>query len=311
MGKVVQLCYTGAFALGVAGVFLTLYRYMKDRSDGTNYSLSAFAVFTLHAAAILVSYYFSGSGSSAPTPRAVSRVNMVFLAVSVCFVSCMIFFRFRRRFRMRLTRFKRAAYGVLIFLVPQLLFSSSRIGGGNGGGTGAALFGFVALMVAVCTAVMLAVRSTRTESKGKISVLMFFLAGTGVLIAGQLADMYMKLQGFYSTMSYTIIGYAVLAVFTIAAAFHHQFRTSAAAEKALSRVSSTAGISRREREIIDLIVKGYSNRLIAETLFISVSTVKSHNGSIYRKLGISSRMELAAMLAGWPVVRGPEKSALF
>ena len=51
-------------------------------------------------------------------------------------------------------------------------------------------------------------------------------------------------------------------------------------------------LSRREIEVARLAAKGYTNAQIAETLFISTETVKSHMNSIFEKLGISSRKEL-------------------
>ena len=302
MKTVVQLLYTGIFSLGVAGGFLTLYRYLKDRSDGTRFYLFAFIVFTLHTATILVSFYFSVADTPAGTQSVISHVNGYLCAISVCFISCTVFLRFRRSIIIRFSRLKRVLYGVLIFLVPQFVFSSSRIGGGSGGGAGADIFWFITLMVAVSTAAILAVRLLKPQMRGRTNVAGVLLAGTAVLIAGQLADLYVKLFGSYSTLSFTVLGYAALSACTIAVVFNHALRASS--------LSVIGGISRRELEIMDLIIKGYSNRRIAETLFISVSTVKSHTGSIYRKLGINSRMELAAMLAGGPAERDPEKFAL-
>ena len=51
-------------------------------------------------------------------------------------------------------------------------------------------------------------------------------------------------------------------------------------------------LSRREKEVARLAAKGYTNAQIAEALFISTETVKSHMNSIFEKLGISSRKEL-------------------
>lgn len=51
-------------------------------------------------------------------------------------------------------------------------------------------------------------------------------------------------------------------------------------------------LSRREIEVVRLASKGYTNAQIAEELFISTETVKSHMNSIFEKLGISSRKEL-------------------
>ena len=51
-------------------------------------------------------------------------------------------------------------------------------------------------------------------------------------------------------------------------------------------------ISKREQEIIRLLLDGKSNKQIEETLFISYHTVKNHLYNIYQKLGIKNRYEL-------------------
>lgn len=45
----------------------------------------------------------------------------------------------------------------------------------------------------------------------------------------------------------------------------------------------------REREVLDLLARGWSNQEIADTLIIEVGTVKNHVHSIFRKLDISER----------------------
>jgi DNA-binding NarL/FixJ family response regulator len=49
-----------------------------------------------------------------------------------------------------------------------------------------------------------------------------------------------------------------------------------------------AHLSGRETEIIRLIEKEYSNKKIAETLFISERTVETHRKNIFRKTGTNS-----------------------
>ncbi|MCS5524673.1 helix-turn-helix transcriptional regulator [Curtobacterium flaccumfaciens pv. oortii] len=53
------------------------------------------------------------------------------------------------------------------------------------------------------------------------------------------------------------------------------------------------GVSRRELEVLRLLVEGGSNRQIAERLAISVSTVNRHVESILVKLGASNRVQAA------------------
>jgi DNA-binding NarL/FixJ family response regulator len=65
------------------------------------------------------------------------------------------------------------------------------------------------------------------------------------------------------------------------------------------------GLTRREREIMNLIVKGHANRRIAELVFVSEKTVKNHVNNIYGKLGVRSRSEAIAL---WLGVGGPEEA---
>jgi DNA-binding CsgD family transcriptional regulator len=63
---------------------------------------------------------------------------------------------------------------------------------------------------------------------------------------------------------------------------------------ALSGVDS---LTPSERRVAELAAEGPTNREIAQTLFVTQRTVEAHLTSIYRKLAISSRTQLAAGLA--------------
>ena len=52
------------------------------------------------------------------------------------------------------------------------------------------------------------------------------------------------------------------------------------------------GITIREREIIGLVIRGFSNQDIAKELFISTQTVKNHIYNIFQKAQVPNRMEL-------------------
>lgn len=62
--------------------------------------------------------------------------------------------------------------------------------------------------------------------------------------------------------------------------------------KKLSREERFKQLSNREREVFQLIAEGLSTRQIAESLYVSVSTVKSHKIKIMEKLGIDSPFRL-------------------
>lgn len=65
---------------------------------------------------------------------------------------------------------------------------------------------------------------------------------------------------------------------------------------------SADGLSRREQEVLDLLVEGRTGRQIAEALFVSPTTVAFHVRQIYEKLHVHTRGEAVARVLGG---RGP------
>ncbi|UJP64414.1 response regulator transcription factor [Mongoliitalea daihaiensis] len=51
-------------------------------------------------------------------------------------------------------------------------------------------------------------------------------------------------------------------------------------------------LSRKEREVLNLILQFKSNQQICDELFISLSTLKSHINRIYKKLEVSKRQDI-------------------
>ncbi len=56
-------------------------------------------------------------------------------------------------------------------------------------------------------------------------------------------------------------------------------------------------LSPREKEVLALVAEGRSNKAIAEALFVSPNTVKTHVASLLNKLDADSRVQLAAIAA--------------
>ncbi len=56
--------------------------------------------------------------------------------------------------------------------------------------------------------------------------------------------------------------------------------------------------TRREREVARLVIDGLSTQDIATALFISVHTVRDHLKTMFGKMGVSRRQDLAAVLTG-------------
>jgi DNA-binding CsgD family transcriptional regulator len=57
------------------------------------------------------------------------------------------------------------------------------------------------------------------------------------------------------------------------------------------------GLSRREIQVAELVLRGHRNGSIATTLGIAPATAKKHLSSIFDKVGVSSRSELTSKLA--------------
>ncbi|MEA2481472.1 MAG: hypothetical protein QOJ07_3394, partial [Thermoleophilaceae bacterium] len=62
-------------------------------------------------------------------------------------------------------------------------------------------------------------------------------------------------------------------------------------------LSGVGALTASERRVVDLAVEGHTNRDIAQSLFVTPKTVEVHLTNVYRKLGISSRRDLAGAVA--------------
>ena len=64
-----------------------------------------------------------------------------------------------------------------------------------------------------------------------------------------------------------------------------------------------SGLTEREREVLLLLISGLSNKGIAEKLFVSADTIKTHTLNIYRKMEVGNRSSaiLKAVELGWIV----------
>ena len=90
---------------------------------------------------------------------------------------------------------------------------------------------------------------------------------------------------------------AVGAGFDAARAAELVFALPSAAPAAASPSPALRALSEREREVALLIADGCPNRAIADTLFVSVKTVENHVASIFNKLGVARRAQVAAVVS--------------
>jgi DNA-binding NarL/FixJ family response regulator len=62
-------------------------------------------------------------------------------------------------------------------------------------------------------------------------------------------------------------------------------------------------LTEREREVLDRIAKGLTNKAIARELEISPATVKAHVERVIAKLGVIDRTQAAVMVTRWRETR--------
>jgi DNA-binding CsgD family transcriptional regulator len=87
----------------------------------------------------------------------------------------------------------------------------------------------------------------------------------------------------------------------------------AGSEAQVDIFSSNYGLSRREQEVVHLLVQGLTTVAMADQLGISPHTVRDHLKHLYRKTKTNSRSELLSLVAGGvqprPARRASQKSA--
>jgi DNA-binding NarL/FixJ family response regulator len=69
--------------------------------------------------------------------------------------------------------------------------------------------------------------------------------------------------------------------------------------------ADTQPLTPRQRQVAELISRGYSTDGAARTLHVSTKTIEKHLGDIYRRLAIDSRTALAARWPVWPAKGNP------
>ncbi len=76
----------------------------------------------------------------------------------------------------------------------------------------------------------------------------------------------------------------------------HSLIDTKTTKQAMERLAQMPGseLTEREREVLALVARGYTNKHIADTLYVSEKTARNHVSHILEKLGLSRRSEAAA-----------------
>ena len=99
-----------------------------------------------------------------------------------------------------------------------------------------------------------------------------------------------KAEKIYETINETLNGGAVMSPSIAVKALQALKRSNLSIPV---KANNSSELTAREIEVLEYLSEGYTNKRIAETLFISSFTVKRHIENIYRKLQVQNRVELA------------------
>ena len=155
----------------------------------------------------------------------------------------------------------------------------------------------VAFTCAIILGYWLLVRVWKTEKRTFTLGMMIFAS------AGYLESFFGVSQDFGVTsvtltaergFLYSSIPYVLYGIFLIVYFVRRPILASRSNEEPTTEFLAKYGITERERELILKVMQGKSNATIAEELFISLPTVKTHLHNIYQKLGVDSRYDLLA-----------------
>jgi DNA-binding CsgD family transcriptional regulator len=164
----------------------------------------------------------------------------------------------------------------------------------------------VVLYVFVYWLAVYLLRNRLSVSPSLQGLLRAVLACSGFFLIGVILDLLEDIPQASAYVSILLVDFYPVYLLSIGVAFafwavrdlYHPI--SPRGQKAGSIDFSRLPVTKREREIIGLVLRGETNASIAERLFISESTVKKHLNNLFRKLRISSRWELLKLTENSP-----------
>jgi DNA-binding CsgD family transcriptional regulator len=157
---------------------------------------------------------------------------------------------------------------------------------------------FVLLGLHLLAGAILLARFSRIQHPRLRLIVRSFLIYLGVFSV--LAMVQLVLQNLPTTPSFVrdhpleellyYLGFVIMALYFLARYFSEP--TEGEAISIPDDFLQRFGISNRERDIIEMMGRGFSNNAIAEKLFISTTTVKNHVYHSYRKTGVGNKVQL-------------------
>lgn len=291
-----------AILIGIVALFNVVFWAIKTRqNDLGNFSI-IYALFTLMMVVLVMKKYLFVNVDEYSTQHWYN-LSSVYHVLNYGIIFATLYY-FLEAHQFRLGRKIAAGFFFLMLVCDALIFSpigavldakNQIILFGPGYWLAIGLSGF-AFTCAIVLGYWFLVRAWKTEKRTfTISLLAFASVGYleslfGLIGFGAPSATLTYERGFlYSSIPYVLYG-----IFLIVYFLRTPIAAPAAKEEPSPGFLSKYSITEREREIILKVMQGKSNEDIAQELFISLATVKTHLHNIYKKIGINSRFDLLA-----------------
>jgi DNA-binding CsgD family transcriptional regulator len=276
--KLCQIFFFFVIVNDLVSLVEILFRFLPARvgtlSGGAGPLLSGFLVFPLMAAFSYLSLAFQLELAGFPFPKLLKKVYAGYWGLLFCGFLIAEFRLFVGR-DLRLTN----------QLMP--FFNAAIIASGLGGSVFAFIRGG-------------AIRDPRERRFVRAMSAYLFVA---FIVFGALFFGPLRLDPTWRVMGRSLLGFAYLLppLAWLQAWFRETkdalLTSLAGAGNVLDRWLEGRNLSPRERQIARCVLEGKSNKTIEQELFIGKRTVESHLYSIYQKLGVKSRLQLARLAA--------------
>jgi len=145
-----------------------------------------------------------------------------------------------------------------------------------------------------CDALVVDLHRTESSAGDDLRMIVERASGTPVVVISEVSDRRaMRLALAAGADGYVLDGELEQ---SLPAAVRGVYAGQLSVPRAARNIVARPRLSAREKQILGMVVLGFSNSEIAAKLFLADSTVKSHLTSAFSKLGVRSRNEATAMI---------------
>ena len=308
--------------IGVAAAVVSIQRALRSGRDDHAAFVAFWAVFT---ASLLMNLVRGFVVTNVPEPSAQTLLLLQAVSIDINFLIVMTVVRYLHRLgnvRGRSVREAVALGGLLVSMfalgVPwgvEFDAAHAEVQFRAGAWVGEAYY-ILGLLYAVVLAWVFVARRPRNEAPAFLVVMALFatagLVESSISLVRNIVNPVARLDN--ASVIYSSLLYAVYAVFLIVNGGVEEapgpgrvlhFATEAGSVQRAERPATPGdqharvraaierlGLSERECEVVALVLDGRSNKEIADRLFVSLATVKTHLYRIYRKAAVPSRYGL-------------------